>query len=518
MNDLQAIVKEADVVSFDLVDTLLVRDICRPIDIHRLSHECFNATSGRYLTEELAPRRLDAASALQVEAEEAGRCRQSVTFDAIHERMAELMLLDPTTAALLARSELDTERRLLRANPRMLELYAFAVEQGKQIICVSDTYLPRSFLEEVSAEAGITAVSDLLISCETGTSISDGSSWAEIFRRFPERHVVHVGSDGPAAAAAERHGVEVHHVPRATDGYRQQHGPAAALNGPLVFHHLEVDGFRLKNLHRSLLNAPVAHKVMADDVPSAAYMVGYGALGPLMTGFVQWLHRAAGRSGCDSLCFADPDGRFIAHAYRAWWGGAALPSHLLSGGGSGVGPSGVATDFAGGGGSTRPAAVAIGWDSATARWDGGVLTGRWERPPVAGLCFGVGPVPVPPDDAMPTYAFADGRIEALRSLYDDMLGMSRGFLERCLGTTAALYDDASDGGSNDAVLLGAVQQGALDYVTAFRRLTDGLPSTVAVVDRQTACENMVMVLNFPLPQAERVLDRLRPVTRPPLSG
>jgi hypothetical protein len=41
---------------------------------------------------------------------------------------------------------------------------------------------------------------------------------------------------------------------------------------------------------------------------------------------------------------------------------------------------------------------------------------------------------------------------------------------------------------------------------------------VAVVDRQTACENMVMVLNFPLPQAERVLDRLRPVTRPPLSG
>lgn len=487
MSDLFEVVKEADVVSFELVDALLVRAVCRPVDVYRLAHECFNARSGRYLTDELAPHRVAAESALRDEAERAGRGAAPVTLGAVYERVGTSMMLDPATTALLVESELEAERSMLHANPDLLELYLFAVEQGTQVVGVGDSCLPGWFLAEVLAEEGVTALADLIVSSETGASMAGDGAWDDLGRRFPDRQLVHIGTDPRVAEVARRHGVGAHLVTAPVDAYRRQLGPAAALDGPRVFRHLEIDGFRLKNLHRSMLNAVVADRLAAADLISTPYVLGYGALGPFMTAFVQWLHRQAGRRACDSFCIVGSAGQFVADAYRTWWVEGALP----------IGPIAGGTDE-GDGSQAITAGVAGGWNGATGRWDGGA-PGAQELSPAVWLCAAADPASSTDEGAPGVEAFVDGRIDAQRSLFDDLFGASAGFLE--VVVAGAWPAPAC------ADLVGEIRRGALDFVADIHTVTDGLPSTVAIVDRRTACENLVMVLNFPSPPARHLLER-----------
>jgi hypothetical protein len=488
------LVKEADVVCVDVVGTLLVRGVCRPVDVYRLTQEWFNAHSGSYLTDELAPHRLAAESDLLDEAERSGPGAGPVTLGAIYERVGRSMRLDAGMTAALVESELEAERRLLRANPELVELYHFALEQGTQIVGVGDTCLPGRLLVEVLDRQGLAPLGDLVISSDTGTSLAADRAWDELGRRFPDRRLVHVGTDPRVAEAAGRHGVATHLVTSALDAYRHRLGPAAALDGPRVFRHLEIDGFRLKNLHRSMLNALVAKRLAGDDSLSVPYVVGYGALGPFLTGFVQWLHRAASQRGCDGLWFVERDGPFLSGAYRRWWGDSALPLRAVSAGAEEPPDP-----------SDLPGVVSSGWSEETGRWDGGGHHARGDRDVAVRLCAGVGPAGPPPAGRPPTDAFVDGRLDAQRSLFGDVFGTARGFLEACVGGGAG--EQAAPG------RLDEVRRAALDFVADFAEVTEGLPSTVAVVDRRTACENLVMVLNFPSPSAGHLLDQLAPTDR-----
>ena len=477
--------EEADAVSVELMGTLLVSAVCRPVDVYRLTQELFNHRSGRYLTDELAPHRFTAESGRRHEAQLSGRSPDSVTLAAIYERVGESMMLDPSMTALLIEAELEAMRWTLRVDPTVAQLVRSATEAGKRAVGVADTCLPSLVFEEVLVREGLSV--QLVLSCETGWSMTGDAAWHHLSGRFSGRKLVHLGSDPAVASAAARHGVTPQHITGPVELYRSRLGPANALDGPRVFQHLEIDGFRLNNVHRSVINALVARWLAGDQAPSAATAIGYGAFGPCVTAFVQWIHRTAVRANCDGLVFEGRGGTFVADAYRRWWGESALPCSAAD---------------EGTGHPQAPAVVASGWNDATGRWDGWFPNRRSDTggSQAVRLCAGLHPSSPSERGPAPCQAFVDGRTEAQRALFSDLFGTKRGLLEACLSGDARP-------GSEDPV--GEVQEGALDFVADFRALTTGLPSTVAIIDRRTACENLVMVLNFPFPVAEQALDRVR---------
>ena len=129
-----------------------------------------------------------------------------------------------------------------------------------------------------------------------------------------------------------------------------------------------------------------------------------------------------------------------------------------------------------------------------------------------------------PDSGVVTRGFIDARIGGERPLVSDLLDRSRGFLERCLvtapsasttaSTTASTSGTLSEGGDTD--LVGVLQQGALEYLATFRRLTEGMPTTVSIVDPHTACDPMVAALGSPAPRTEQLVDGVR--CAPPPAG
>ncbi len=488
MSEALQAVKEADAVSIELVGTLLVPAVCRPVDVFRLAQELFNDRSGHYLTDELAPHRVAAEEAARLDAELDGRSPDSVTLAAVYERVGESMALDGSITALLMDAEVEAAGRTLRGDPAMVELVRLAGDEGKPVVGVADTCLPAPVLAGVLAAEGVPPLAEMAVSSESGRSVTEDATWGELTGRLPTRRLVHVGADPAVASAAGRNGVTVTHVTGPLEAFRLQLGATAALDGPRVFRHLEIDGFRLINLHRSMVNALVAGTLAADQGRSAAFAVGYGALGPCVTAFVQWLQRSAERAGCDSLLFEGPGGALVADAYRHWWGGSALP---------------LRDDDGADGRTGSPALVASGWNAGSGRWDGGpedVATAGTH--PAVRLCAALDPSSTVEEGAPPTEAFVDGRRDAQTALFRDLFGTGRGLLEACL---AGADRPASAEGP-----VAEVRKAALEFVVDFSALTEGLPTTVAIIDRRTACENLVMVLNFPTPAATQVLDRITP--------
>jgi hypothetical protein len=427
---------------------------------------------------------------LRDEAESTGRNPEAVSLAAVYERVGEQLVLDPGTTTALFEAELAAERMLLRADPGMRERYRRVVAGGTPVVVVADTCLPSPFVAEVFEEQGFPAPHGLLVSGDAGSSTEAVRIWDELLGPAPGRRLVHVGPEvslGPAPTrAVDTVRVTTVRVTGPVEAYRLQHGPAAALDGPRVFAHLDIDGFRLKNLHRSLLNAQVAVGLSDEPAPSARTAIGYGALGPFLVALVQWLHRTAVERGCSSLVFDPTDGQFLADAYRGWWGSEALPP----GPSVGTGPE-----------DARPGEVVSGWDPAGERWDGG--PGHLEdSPPPVRLSIGIDPTVVDQaagehEEPVRAAAFVDGRLPSLRRLYDDLFGADRGFLAACLGGWGRTPPPAE--------VVDEVRRAAVAFVADFRALTSGMPSTVAVVDPATAGENLVMVLNFPQPAAVGVL-------------
>ena len=331
MTDRRRLVKEADVVSFDLFDTLVVRSVARPVDAFRLAHELFNDRTPHYLTDEVAPVRFAAEVALREEAVAAGISADAVTMDAIYRRTGDLAMLTPEMTSELAEAELAAERLLLRPVAEMVDLLRFSADEGKQVLVVSDTYLPRAFVEEVLDSIGVPTGHQLWLSSERRAAKADGSIWAQIVAAYTGRRILHFGDnligDVVHPRAFQVTGEPVTNPARA---YREGSGSAQALNGDWTFRHLEIDGFRLKNVHRSLVAGTAANQLSHEPGPSAAYAVGYGAFGPTLLGFVQWLHRTATGQDRDHLYFLARDGHVMQRAYEAYWGEQALPTTYLA--------------------------------------------------------------------------------------------------------------------------------------------------------------------------------------------
>ncbi len=331
MTDRRRLVKEADVVSFDLFDTLVVRSVARPVDAFRLAHELFNDRTPHYLTDEVAPVRFAAEVALREEAVAAGTSADAVTLEAIYRRTTDLAGLTPEMTSALAEAELAAERLLLRPVTGMVDLLQFSADEGKPVLVVSDTYLSRAFVEEVLDSIGVPTGYDLWLSSERQAAKADGSIWAQIVATYADRRILHFGDNLVGDVIHPRaFQVTAEPVTNPARAYREGSGSTQALNGDWTFRHLEIDEFRLKNVHRSLVAGLAANQLSGEPGPSAAYAVGYGAFGPALLGFVQWLHRTATGHGRDHLYFLARDGQVMKRAYEAYWGEQALPASYLA--------------------------------------------------------------------------------------------------------------------------------------------------------------------------------------------
>ena len=259
-----------DVVTFDVFDTLLIRDVIKPTDVFRLSY----GKGGRYLR-----------SLAEIVAKKKSRTGE-----------ASLTEIDRYCPYSCDR-ERRLEKKLCRVNPDMYAVYQALQKAGKKMYAISDMYLSSEEISDLLKTAGYDL--PVMVSCEVGCSKKNG----ELFRRFLETYryaseqVLHIGDDPVGdKAGAEKAGLQSVLIPKHTDQLaymkvaRKNLEPAAFINHGLC---------RAEN--------PITDPVER---------IGYEIVGPMTLAFCQWVHQKKKEEGYERLFFLSRDMRFPYEVYR----------------------------------------------------------------------------------------------------------------------------------------------------------------------------------------------------------
>ena len=176
--ELNCLIDNFDVISFDVFDTLLLRPLMNPYDLFELVEKQSGAKG--YAR---ARTRAGLDSLQRVLCTNAGE-----------RSLEEIYSLIPEYAHLRD-AECAMEDRLLVGNPEMIALYNEAKRKGKKVVIVSDMYLSGDFIRKKLRDVGIDNWDGFFLSSERKCRKDTGALFEVMLREMnviPAR-VLHIG-------------------------------------------------------------------------------------------------------------------------------------------------------------------------------------------------------------------------------------------------------------------------------------------------------------------------------------
>ncbi len=281
---------EGDLISFDVFDTLLLRPFDLPQDLFYLVGERLGYLDFRRLRMEMEER------ARQLAWKERGN--REITLEEIY-RLAERETGIPAREAM--EIELELELSCCRPNPYLLETVCHLEKLGKELIAVSDMYLPAEQIRKMLEKCGYTALSACYVSCEYGVSKSDGGLYDLVQKeRGSGKTCIHVG-DNPISDVqnARKAGWRAEPYQSVREGGRKYRAmDLSAVTG---------------SIYRGLVNGHI-HNGLRAYPPEYEFGFLYGGI--LVLGYCQFIHDYAQRRGLDKLLFLARDGDILSQAYQ----------------------------------------------------------------------------------------------------------------------------------------------------------------------------------------------------------
>ena len=195
--DFESIIKEilsekTKIVSFDVFDTLLKRTTYFPTDVFVLLGEKFKheLSSGFFCN--FADIRCNAEYQKRQESK-----TDEITLDEIYDYMASTYGIDKSLADKLKNAELEIEKDVLTMRETGKDFYDIAQINGKEIIYISDMYLPENFIYSVLQNNGYSKENKLYLSCEYRQNKWQGNLYKTMLldKKISPKQVVHIGDN-----------------------------------------------------------------------------------------------------------------------------------------------------------------------------------------------------------------------------------------------------------------------------------------------------------------------------------
>jgi YD repeat-containing protein len=274
LEKLAAMAAAAEIVSFDVFDTLFVRPLCDPEDLFDIIGERFKIDGFRQLRRAAQTRAFQTMHLNGL---------KEITLDGIYASFGKL----PVPAEELKQAELRLELDFTLPNPELAEFF-IELTRTKRVVITSDMYLARSFFEELLTKNGLPMV-PLFISSERNATKRDTGELFDIVAAelgvAPER-ILHIGDNevSDIKRAAEKRLATFHYVDSRRSALHAASTPAASI---------------AHGLPRAFPEA---------IEPGSFEELGFNIGGPAALGFLHWIKRAAARDAIDLILFTSRDG------------------------------------------------------------------------------------------------------------------------------------------------------------------------------------------------------------------
>lgn len=297
-------IDKADIVSFDIFDTLIMRKVFSPEDVFRLLGE-------KVRTELKLDCEID-----YIRAQVAAQCGPYANINEIYEQIKKCMNFTDENISDIMKMEKDTDIDLCIVRRDIADLYEYCLTCGKEVYFISDMYYTIQDIKRILEKCGVTVPDDehIWISCEKKADKVSGSLWEKYFKLVGKGNkCLHIGDNKTCDVKNPvRYGIDSYYVMSAKDMLMNSSMAELASDVNTVS-----DSICLGLVASKLFNSPFAlcstkGKVSFDD--SESY--GYCVYGPLLEKFLIWLYYNSRKDEIDKLLFFARDGYFLEKNYK----------------------------------------------------------------------------------------------------------------------------------------------------------------------------------------------------------
>lgn len=290
-----------DAVSFDLFDTLIMRQVLFPSDVFELVDERLRQHG--IMIEDFPARRM--ASEKELSRERAPRLTEIYSYMKNTYQIAEI---EPEQMAVL---EWEIDCGLVVPRKDVCEMFSSLVACGKKTYIISDSYYNRNQITSIMKKCGITKYTDVFVSCEYETGKTQ-----MLFQKYREETKVerylHIGDDGTADIEyAQKNKIHACRIYSGMDllelaGYMGLGDYTDALS----------DRIRIGMFVSRVFNSPFQFETKARRIGvSTAYDIGYVFFAPMICDFVLWFREQVGKFQLKNILFCARDGYLIKQLY-----------------------------------------------------------------------------------------------------------------------------------------------------------------------------------------------------------
>ena len=274
-------IKEYDVISFDIFDTLLVRPYAKPTDLFLHLEHIYNI-------KDFAQNR--------VKAEESARKKhfdkEDITLDQIYDEIESKF-------AFLKEKEIELEKKVLIVNKNVKKLYDHALELGKKIIITSDMYLPKNIIEEILHKNGYNNYFKLYLSSDILLTKYSSNLYEYIIKdlNINPNNIFHIGDNYQSDFLnPKRFGIRSEFVPKVID--------------ELLLSNSRAKKFLDENYNNLGVSIILGILAIGNSYKEFNYWEKFGFLygGPAVLAFMLWLQKKSQEDRVDKLLFIARDG------------------------------------------------------------------------------------------------------------------------------------------------------------------------------------------------------------------
>ena len=279
-----------DVISFDVFDTLILRNVSEPGGV-------FDAVGIKLLYPGFRKIRVKSEKKAREKKYNKSKCRE-VTLSEIWDKTGGETGIDKKTGI---KAEWECEKSLCTGNPYMKSVLKILNKHKKRIIAVTDTYLPEKKVRKLLEVCGIKEIQEIYCSCEYDKSKAMGSLYAFVKEREGKNlSFAHVGDNKKSDVKnARSHGIKAvyyKNINRAGSAYRT----------------CDMTLF-VGSLYRGIINSRIH---CGFDTFSWEYEYGFIYGGLFAVGYCKFIKKFVSLNNIQKILFLSRDGALLKKLYE----------------------------------------------------------------------------------------------------------------------------------------------------------------------------------------------------------
>jgi len=302
--ELEEKIRNADVISFDLFDTLVMRQTLYSDDVARYVDSRLKENG--IILKDFWQKRLKSEKELSIDAAPA-------LIDIYRNLLAKVdnSGIEDISAGELAEFEWNIDFELLVPRKEMCDIFRSIVESGKAVYIISDSYYSKKQLAQILEKCGIVGYTDILSSCDYKFSKAQGL-YQCLKSRESSKRCLHIGDDIVADIEnAGKWGFETYRVYSGVDLLEEvgNLGFAGYVNS--LSDHLRI-GMFVSAIFNSPFQFEKENKIIEIN---SAYEIGYLILAPMISDFMLWFWNCMMKNEFRNIWFSARDGYLIKKMY-----------------------------------------------------------------------------------------------------------------------------------------------------------------------------------------------------------